>query len=103
MRFGGLFHGQLPLSPDSEIASCEEPHGLIQGFRCPVGRTHREGDSQVSRARIGERHHSGWAPSEHDGIGQPPFSGCVCHGCRCHDRPPLVVAMMAPAPPTAQP
>ena len=80
MRFSSLLHGKLPLSPDSEVASCEERHGLIQGFRCAVGRTHREGDSQVSRARIGERHHSGWSSSEHDGIGQPPFSGCIRHG-----------------------
>ena len=53
MRFSGLLHGKLSLSPDSESASGEDRHGLIRGFRCTVGRTRREGDSQ------------------------PPFSGCV--------------------------
>ena len=87
MRFSGLLHGKVSLSPDSESASGEERHGLIQGFGCTVGRTHREGDSQVSRVLIGERHHPCWASSKRDGIGQPPFSGRVRHGVDRLDDP----------------
>lgn len=72
MRFGGLLHGNLPLSPDSQFARGEERHCLIQGFGCTVGRTHRECDSQVSRMRIGERHHRLGQPGCQAGLPRVP-------------------------------